>query len=268
MNKTVSQIAWDFSEEPTIAKLFQERGIKGIEVAPTKRWERPAEATSTQIAEYRAFWEDRGVKIVAMQSLLFGQPQLNIFGSSAIRRETVDYMKKIIALAAALGAGALVFGSPKNRLKGDLTQAEAEKSATDIFRELGAFAHDHGTWLCIEANPPQYGCDFVTTTEEAAHLVSLVNTPGFGLHLDTAGMQLCGEAVTETVMRFIGQSRHLHFSAPFLEPVYREEKIPYSEILQKLTASPYKGWISIEMKQLSPSDNSDHVRNALDLLGG
>ena len=47
----------------------------------------------------------------------------------------------------------------------------------------------------MEANPPEYGADFVTRAAEAIELVKAVNHPGFRLHLDTGCMTLANDPV-------------------------------------------------------------------------
>src|SRR5438552_1722928 len=97
----------------------------------------------------------------------------------------LEYLSKISWLGGQLGAGPLVFGSPKNRIRGDLTFDEALKIAVPFFRSAAGNAQKNGTILCLEPNPPEYGCDFVTNTREALSVVEQVAHPGFRLHLDS-----------------------------------------------------------------------------------
>ena len=57
-----------------------EKGVRGVEIAPTKWRARPFDASADEIAEYRRSWEDRGLRIVSLQSLLFGR-----LGSATVR---------------------------------------------------------------------------------------------------------------------------------------------------------------------------------------
>ncbi|HMA24546.1 MAG TPA: TIM barrel protein, partial [Gemmatimonadaceae bacterium] len=163
MKLAVSNIAWDPTQDVEIAELLRREGVGGVEIAPTKWRERPLEASSSDIASYRRAWEDRGLPIVSMQSLLFGRPNLQLFGDARSRAEMLDYLRDVITLGAALGARSLVFGSPKNRLRHSLPVADASDIAESFFRAIGDHARNHGVIFCIEANPPAYGCDFVTT---------------------------------------------------------------------------------------------------------
>src|SRR4051812_46579534 len=113
MRLAISNIAWPSGDDAVVAPLLVEHGAEGVELAPTKVWPRPLEASAAEVRAYRAWWERRGLRLVALQALLFGRPDLTLFGDPATRRRTVDYLKGMISLAAALGAGPLVFGAPR-----------------------------------------------------------------------------------------------------------------------------------------------------------
>ena len=55
-----------------------------------------------------------------------------------------------------------------------------------------------GTTVVMEANPPEYGADFITRAGDAIELVHLVSHPGFRLHLDTGCMTLANDPVRDT----------------------------------------------------------------------
>ena len=90
-------------------------GIEGVEIAPTRVWSNPLASTSAHVSEQRRFWENRGLPIVALQSLLFGHPELTLFGTEEARAKLLTYLSGMVSLARDLGAEVLVFGSPKNR---------------------------------------------------------------------------------------------------------------------------------------------------------
>ena len=155
MKLAISNIAWPTSEEEMAARIMQEAQIGGVEVAPTKLWPKPLEATDDDLARYRHFWAAHGIAIVAVQSLLFGRPDLTIFENAVKRRETLAYLRRIMRLSAQLGAHVLVFGSPKNRKVNDLPPATVETIAVDFFHAAGEVAAAYELLLCIEPNPAQ-----------------------------------------------------------------------------------------------------------------
>ena len=193
MKLAISNIAWSNDEERDVARILGRLGVQGVEVAPSKIGPKPIELGDDDVRRYRAFWNDSGVEIVAMQALLFGSSGLAIFESESARRAMEDYLGRVIRIGGLLGAKALVFGSPKNRLIGARTPAEVDAIALPFFRAMGAIAVANGTCLCIEPNPPAYGADWVLTAREAQAFVRRVDHPGFGLHLDGGALHMQSE---------------------------------------------------------------------------
>lgn len=261
MKLAISNIAWEQPEESQIASELSGLGVAGIEIAPTKRWPDLTKVSDSEIEEYREFWINCELQPVAMQALLFGHPELTVFEDPATRLRTLDYLEKVIVLAGRLGTKILVFGSPKNRHVGNVAEEEAAAISSEFFRKLGTIAESNGVVFCIEPNPPEYGCDFITTASEGIDLVRRVDNPGFGLHLDTGGMVLSGEDVARVLAEAGPVIRHFHISEPFLEPV-GNGKVDHEVVRHALEQSSYDGDISIEMKS-EGSDNVARVRDAV-----
>src|SRR4029453_10606894 len=113
-------------------------------------------------------------------------------------------------LASGLGATRLVFGSPGNRRRGDLALDEADEIAADLFPRLGAQAADLGVCFCIEANPVDYKCDYLTDAVASTAFVRAVDSPGVRLHLDTACMAMAGDAAAERITPGADVLAHAH----------------------------------------------------------
>ncbi|CAN5894463.1 hypothetical protein BH23PLA1_BH23PLA1_12680 [soil metagenome] len=249
MRLAVSSIAWPAGQDEAAARILVEAGVEGVEIAPTKVWDHPLSATPSDWAAYRNSWERRGLIVSSLQALLFGRPDLLMFGDSQSRKSTQQHLNGMIGLAAALGAGPLVFGSPKNRLVGDLSPAEADAIAVPFFRQLGEYALKLKVVFCIEPNPPAYGCDYIKTAAEGLDLVARVDHPGFGLHLDAAGMTLAGDdpGSTFATAERSGHWRHFHLSEPQLAPI-DGSGTNHSTFGSAVRASGHDGWAVIEMR--------------------
>ncbi|PTL80227.1 sugar phosphate isomerase/epimerase [Vitiosangium sp. GDMCC 1.1324] len=259
MRLAASNIAWKSAEDAAAAEALREVGAEGVEIAPTAVWPKPLEASDAEIREYRRRWESRGLRIVSMQALLFGRPELRIFGDEAARKATFDYLAGIIRLGGQLGATALVFGSPKNRAIGELPRSVAEELALPFFRGLGEFAVQHGTALCIEPNPPAYGADFITTAAEGLELVRKVGSRGFRLHLDAGGMTMTGELLDSSAF---AEAVHFHASEPNLAPV-GSGGTRHEDFARNLRSVGYRGWVSLEMRASGETGNIEPLRKAL-----
>lgn len=262
---TVSNIAWSSEEDGEIARALERLDVTNVEIAPTKVFDDPTNASDAEVARCLDFWADHGVAVVAFQSMLFGREDLTLFHGRDIRTQTVTRLKRFIELAGRMNVGVLVFGSPKNRQIADgKTESDVWEVAIDIFAELGAAAIDAGTVFCIEPNPPQYGCNFVTTSDVGAQLVRDVNSAGFALHLDAAGMTLAGEAPDRAIRSTAGELRHYHVSAPHLAAI-EDKEVDHISAFRALREIAYQGHVSIEMRPGSRS-NVDRVTRSVDLV--
>jgi len=265
MKISISNIAWDDSEEEAAAQILKEKHMQGVEIAPTKIWPAPIEVPPENILEYRGFWERQGIAIVALQALLFGKPESTIFENEKVREQTFQYLSQIIRLGSHLGAKVLVFGSPKNRRVGDRDPDQVMEAAVEFFYRLGEVASTYHTRFCIEPNAAVYGCDFIRTAQEGQALVKRVNHPGFGLHLDAGIMTLNGEDYEQVLEECQEILAHFHVSEPQLGLV-GEGATNHQRIADQLRKIDYRGWVSIEMRNGLKPSNLDSVNQALDFV--
>lgn len=244
MTLAISNIAWDPAEDDAVGQVLRDLGVSAVEIAPTKYWPAPSIPTVEQVAEVRKRWEDRGQRIIALQSLLYGRPELSIFGDSAA---TARFLIQVLEIAAGLGAGPLVFGSPRNRDRGERTIPEAIDEAVAFFRPLARRASDLGVVIGFEPNPTAYACNFATTVDEALAVVEAVDHPGFGLHLDIGILHMNGEDPAEAVRKALPRMVHAHISEPRLAAVPAGE-VDHSAAASALRDAGWTGSISIEMR--------------------
>jgi D-psicose/D-tagatose/L-ribulose 3-epimerase len=261
MNLSVCNIAWDMAEHDVVLALLRNRGVRGIEVAPTKLWPDWAGAEPAAAADWRHTFASAHFEVPALQAILFGKPELKVFASDSVRAVTLNPIGRVAELAAALGARALVFGSPLNRNRGELSPHDAFDSAVDFFRECGRLCAAHDVYLCIEPLPEAYGNNFVTNWRDAVELVRAVDTPGFGLHLDTGCIHLAGDDPAEAVLACAGIFRHFHVSEPHLVGL-SNPAVDHRRVGEALKKAGYRGWVSIEMRRAD--DPLNRIAEALD----
>jgi sugar phosphate isomerase/epimerase len=191
-----------------------------------------------------------------MQALLFSKPMtdggrartegLEIFGSWQARDGIREYLLKVIDGAAVMGARVLVFGSPRHRRRGGLTEDDAMRVAIPFFRELGDYAAARGCVIGMEANPREYGCDWLTGVEEVVEFVGQVASSGCAVHWDSGGVEVNGEDALALLRRIAPLLCHYHVSAPYLrEPA--GGSYPHAESAEVLRGCGYAGSISLEM---------------------
>ncbi|MGF1642503.1 MAG: sugar phosphate isomerase/epimerase family protein [Thiotrichales bacterium] len=219
MRLAISNIAWDVVNDDEIAALLKRYRIDAIDIAPSKYFPNPAQARDDEIDRVKTWWAGQGIEITGMQSLLYGTQGLNLFGSAEVRAEMLAHLGGVCRLGGRLGATRLVFGSPRNRDRSGLHDAEALGTAIQFFRDLGEIAAAEGVYVCLEPNPARYGANFMTGTEETASVVEAVGHPAIKLQLDSGAMTVNGENPAALIPRFCHRVGHVHASEPDLVPL-------------------------------------------------
>jgi D-psicose/D-tagatose/L-ribulose 3-epimerase len=246
MKLAISNIAWEKHDDLTIFEMLRKYGVQGVEIAPTKIWPSWKGASYENARQYRKFMQDEGFQISSMQAILFDKPQLQIFNMDS-HAEFFKHIQLIAELADGFGSSVIVFGAPKNRRRWHLGFNESIDIASDFFYKAGEICSKHNCCICIEHNPIEYNCDFITNVSDAEYLVKRVNHKDFKLHIDSAGIHMC-KGDFNKVIRSVGSFEHYHISEPMLEPIYKG-CIDHASYLKDLRNINYEGWVSIEMKQ-------------------
>lgn len=246
MKLAISNIAWAPAEEPQVFEILKKYGVEGIEVAPTAiypNWE--GFCVEAGVA-YREYLRGHGFCAPALQSILYGRPELSVFDPSCWGA-FLKHIEALAQFAQALGAKVLVFGSPKNRRRGQLSMEQAFEMAIPFVRDMGEICMAHDCAIGWEHNPVEYQCDFINNMADVCEFVSNVNHPGVRVHGDTGGLQFCGSPLPVDLFSR-ADFAHFHASAPYLEPVNLQE-YDYQTLIAELEKVGYDQWMSIEMKR-------------------
>ncbi|MEI7993985.1 MAG: TIM barrel protein [Methylococcaceae bacterium] len=219
MRLAISNIAWDIAEDAAVAELLQRYQVDAIDIAPGKYFPQPANATLVEMCQVKAWWNKRGIEMTGMQALLFGTTGLNVFGSVESQDALLQHLDAVCRIGAELGSPPLVFGSPKNRDRSGLSDAETLSVAFSFFNRLGDIADSHDVIICLEPNPTCYGANFMTTSAETAQVVSHIAHPAIRMQFDTGALAINNEdpaLVLQDCAHLIG---HVHASEPNLLPL-------------------------------------------------
>jgi D-psicose/D-tagatose/L-ribulose 3-epimerase len=259
MRPAVSNIAWSAADDDAAFDMLAAADVRHLEIAPTRIWPDLATVGEAAARDGADRIRSRGLSICGFQALLFGKPELLVFGTDE-GKACLDYLAAVCRLANWMGAKALVFGSPKNRLRGALRFEEAFARAREFFRAAGDAAARQDVVICLEPNPAIYGCDFLQTAAEAAAMVEAVDSPGIRLNLDMGELIQHRSDAGQAVREFLPFAGHFHASEPMLEP-FEPRREEHRQAARALEEAGYEGVVSLEMK--SPAGGLSVVRQAL-----
>lgn len=257
MRLSVSNIAWTKEYDEEMYAFLQAEKIEGLEIAPTRIFpEAPYEKISEAAAFATGLKEKYNLVIPSMQSIWFGRTE-NMFSSAEERKILLDYTKKAIDFASAIGCENLVFGCPRNRA---FAEGADIKTAIPFFEELGEYAYSKSTVLSMEANPPIYNTNYCNTTMEAVELVKTVGSKGFLINLDF-GTMIQNEEDLHVVEAARQWLNHVHISEPGLAMV--DHRASHKELAKYLKETGYDRFISLEIKT---QENIQNVKDAMHYL--
>src|SRR5258708_5286315 len=249
MNLAVSNLAGPAGLDAAVYTMPAANGIRAVELAPTRIWPHWQGITAGAVREVRRTVEDAGLRISSLQSILFQKPEWQLLGACPDRGALYRHFCFCADMAAELGAECLVFGAPKNRNRGTLSEEDAFAAASEFFSRVGAYFMERRTCLGFEANPAQYGCQFATDSVTAARLVRAVGSAGFRLHLDTACLHLAGEEAGSAIRGNADILCHFHVSEPYLGD-FSAPQAPHRTIAAALAS--YPRWVALEMRAADP----------------
>lgn len=242
MRLSVSNLAIPAGE--SLAGL-REMGVAGLEVAPTRL--APWEAISDGMLDaYRARLGEAGLQVSSLQALLFGTSGLQLLQGEAEFAAMEAHLRRVAAIGARLGAGVGVFGSPRNRLRGEMGAEAAWALGRERLGRLARVVAEFGFALGLEPVPAAYNGDYLTQAEDIIRMVEEVDQPGLVAHLDTGCVMLGGDSIAEAVARAGGRLGHFHIAEPKLGP-FDAPVCEHAAAAAALRASGYEGWVAIEM---------------------
>ena len=257
MKFSVSNLAFKDYSLSNALKLLQNSQITGLEIAPTLIWEDPTHASGRDRKNIRDLVSDHGLSIVALQSLLYKKPHLQLFNDST-RSTLLEYLKEMVRLCVELGGSFLSFGAPKNRKRGSLKFNEAISRAAPFFFELSEYAKASDTTICIEPVATTYDCDFITHTSEAVQLLEMVGHSHLKLLLDSGTLIINKEDCGATIQKNNHHIAHFHINDPHLFPPSREFK-EHLIISDTLRSTGYTEWLTLEFMHYHKSLEQDLV---------
>jgi D-psicose/D-tagatose/L-ribulose 3-epimerase len=233
-----------FGDTPLYEVLpkLRDLGIDGIEIAPTAIWPNIDSIEMNDVKRAQNKINEYGLKVSGIQSLLYGHPEFQLFDKSTWPAMK-SYLEKMIEIAGSLGANVAVFGSPRNRLKGEIKTEIANLIAAEFFSLLIPALEQNNVVLTLEPNAAEYGADYLMTYEDVNTLSNLIDSRVIGPQIDTGCLWMAGKDPLLAID--INIPEHIHISAPNMALVLGNES--YDHFIQKIVEVDYKGWLVLEM---------------------
>ncbi|HET6468653.1 MAG TPA: sugar phosphate isomerase/epimerase family protein [Geminicoccaceae bacterium] len=250
-------------------ELAAKLGYDGLELAPFTLGPEPHLLEGAARAELRRAATAAGITITSLHWLLLAPAGLSITSADdAVRRRTVEVMRRLVELCAEFGGTALVHGSPRQRELPPGDETEARKRALDCLRAAAEAAERAGVTYCLEPLAPTE-TNFVTSVEQAVAIVEQIDSPAFRTMIDACA---AGRSemlpVAELIDRWLptGLVAHIHLNDRNRRaPGQGEDR--FAPILAALRRHGYAGVAAVEPFVYEP-DGATAAARAIGYLRG
>lgn len=249
LKTSISNLVWGNTPVQNMLPLLKSVGLDGVELAPTSIWPDIRNVDVLEVKNLRQMIERLNLEVSGIQSLLFGFPDLQLF-SKETWPELIAHLEHMFMIADNLGAGVVVFGSPRNRKKGDLTWDQAAEVSHEFFSSLIPSLERHDLVLTLEPNAPEYGSDFLLNYKDVLELSKSINSPQISVQIDTGCLWMVGDDPSIAFAEM--EPFHIHISTPNLGTVPGESN--FNDLLDRVSCSDYKGWLVIESLDKTPEN--------------
>jgi len=227
-------------------------GIQGLEVAPSRVWRDTWRGlTQAEVDAYRRDVEATGLQVVGLHSLLYDQPDLELFGGGDARARLLDFLEHLSRVCRDLGGKTLIWGGGRRR--GDTAPDVAFGVAAEFMRDLCKRVEVHGTVFCFEPLGPA-DSDFINTSRDSLAIVEAVNHPALQVQLDAKALVENAEAAPETFQRVADRLVHFHANEPGLGVLGNTGAVDHGALGIMLQAAGYDGYVSAEQRMLNGDD--------------
>jgi D-psicose/D-tagatose/L-ribulose 3-epimerase len=214
-------------------------GFRGLEIAVLGR-------DTFDVAAVGAALKRTGVTPIL--STAFPEERDLIHPNADYHRNGQEFLRYCVDLAVTLGADRVIgpiCAAPGRLWMASTAQKQQEFDlAVKNLKPVAAYAHDHGIRLALEVLN-RYESAFINTAEDGLRLAEAVDSPAFGLLLDTFHMNIEEKSVAAAIRRAGPHLFHVH-------AIENDRGLPGSGqvdwvgLADGLREINYPGWIVIE----------------------
>lgn len=246
MKLALSNLALPQSASDGELASLAELGLSGLEIAPTRLG--PWDSLSPNVLQtFRSRLAALGLSIPSLQAIFYGCDGAALLKDAQAFGIMHDQVRKVAEIAGHLGASVAVFGAPKQRLRGTLSEEAAFALGAERLAILAKTAQDAGGLvLGLEPVPAHYGGDYLPRWKDVFAMVDAVDHPGLRVHLDTGCVLLGGDDIEDATVSCGHRLAHFQIAEPGLGG-FSHPQANHAGAAVALSEIRYDGWMSIEM---------------------
>ncbi len=222
-------------------------GYEAVELSPFTVCDRVTDVSAGERVALRDAAGRAGIGICGIHWLLARTEGFHVtHPDGGVRERTARYLGELVDFGADVGAGILVFGSPKQRnLLPGVGVLQAWDHAVSTFRDVVRRAEDRGVTICFEPLSPAE-TDFINTAAEALRFADQFASPAMKIILDVKAMSSEAVSIPEIIRLCAGKFAHFHANDRNLKgPGFGD--VDFRPIAGALREVGYAGQVSVEV---------------------
>jgi sugar phosphate isomerase/epimerase len=246
--------------------LLAERGFSGVEIAPfTLFGDFSPAAVRSGIKIIKPALAASGIRFAGFHWLFVKPDGLRLVTADASERGRAwAHLGLLLDIAAELGGGMFVFGSPKQRASGGVPRTEALNRFRDGLCAAADHAEKTGSRILLEALPSA-DTDIVNTLREAAEIIAAAGKPGLGGMFDFHNTTDETDPWDVLLDRYWNIIHHVHINERDGSHPVLGGKSDFSPAFSLLRRKAFDGWVSLEIFTV-PGDPVRVLRETRDFL--
>tara|TARA_Y100001970_G_scaffold294353_1_gene451306 strand:- start:6718 stop:7515 length:798 start_codon:yes stop_codon:yes gene_type:complete len=176
----------------TLLKILNKEKIFHIEI-PILKFFPNYNINDNKIKKLKKKLRKYQIKISSIQAIFY-KKNLNIL-SNKDEEKVIKHLKKINLFCKKLEIKNIIFGSPLNRDRNNLSFKEADKNFVKILKKISVDLRKKKINFCIEPNSKFYKCNYINNTKQALNLLKKNKIKNIYINFDTGNALLEKDSV-------------------------------------------------------------------------
>ena len=229
-------------------RILSEQGYDGIEIWGARPHAYAPDLDGRKIEEILALKEKYGLEISMYTPELLAYPYNLVSADERERRETLDYLKRAIAGAAAMGTDRVQVTC--GHYGPHTPRRQAWEWLTEEMKDLAEAAEKEGIDLIVEALTP---CEsnMILRCDDVAELKDRVGSGRIRTMIDLVPPAVMSEELREYFEKLPGDVDFIHCidsdGVTYRHLMPGEGEIAFPQVLELLGRMGYDGWLSGEL---------------------
>ena len=171
----------------TLLKILNKEKISNVEI-PISKFFPNYDINENKIKRLKKIFDKYQIKISSIQAIFY-KKNMNVLNSND-EDKVLNHLKKINLFCKKLKIKNIIFGSPTNRVRTNLSLNDANRNFIKILKKISVDLRKKKLNFCIEPNSKFYKCNYINNTNQALNLLKKNKIKNVYINFDTGNALL------------------------------------------------------------------------------